>query len=73
LPNKDTVEVEGEVLETLPNTVFRVQLDSGQTILGHLSGKMRINHIRVLPGDRVRVALSPYDLTKGRIVTRLES
>jgi len=73
LPNKDTVEVEGEVTETLPNTLFRVQLDTGQAIIGHLSGKMRMHHIRVLPGDRVRVAMSPYDLSKGRIVTRLES
>lgn len=73
MPNKDTVEVEGEVTETLPNTLFRVQLDTGQAIIGHLSGKMRMHHIRVLPGDRVRVAMSPYDLSKGRIVTRLES
>jgi translation initiation factor IF-1 len=73
LPNKDTVEVEGEVMETLPNTLFRVQLQTGQAIIGHLSGKMRMHRIRVLPGDRVKVALSPYDLTKGRIVSRLES
>jgi len=66
------VEVLGEVTEALPSTVFRVQLESGQTILAHLSGKMRMNHIRVLPGDRVKVAMSPYDLTKGRITTRLE-
>jgi translation initiation factor IF-1 len=71
LSKKDTVEVEGEVTETLPNTLFRVQLSTGQLIIGHLSGKMRMHRIRVLPGDRVKVALSVYDLTKGRIVTRL--
>lgn len=66
------VEVEGEVTETLPNTQFRVKLDAGQEIIAHLSGKMRVHHIRVLPGDRVRIAMSPYDLSKGRITLRLE-
>lgn len=69
--SKDIVEVKGEVLENLPNMQFRVRLDSGQEIMGHLSGKMRIHRIRILPGDKVKVALSPYDLTKGRIVFRV--
>lgn len=68
----DTVEAQGEVTDTLPNTLFKVLLDTGQTVTAHLSGKMRINRIRVLPGDKVKVALSVYDLTKGRIVSRLE-
>ena len=72
LPKNDTVELEGEILETLPNTQFRVQLDAGQEVLAHLSGKMRVHRIRVLPGDRVKVAMSPYDLTKGRITVRLD-
>lgn len=67
------MEVEGEVTENLPNAQFRVRLDSGQELLAHLSGRMRMHHIRILPGDRVRVALSPYDLTRGRIVLRMES
>lgn len=66
------MEVEGEVTETLPNAQFRVKLTSGQEIIAHLSGRMRMNHIRVLPGDRVRAAMSPYDLTKGRITLRFE-
>lgn len=72
LPKGDTVELEGEVTENLPNTQFRVRLDAGQEIIAHLSGKMRVHRIRVLPGDRVKVAMSPYDLTKGRILLRLE-
>lgn len=64
--------MDGEIEETLPNTQFKVQLDTGQTIIGHLSGKMRIHRIRVMPGDRVRVAMSAYDLTKGRIILRLQ-
>ena len=73
LPKQDdTVEVEGEIIETLPNTQFRITLDTGHEIIGYLSGKMRINRIRVMPGDRVKVAMSPYDLTKGRIIIRLE-
>ena len=70
---KDTVEVEGEVVKNFPNTQFRVKLDSGQEIMAHLSGRMRVHRIRLLPGDRVKVALSPYDLTHGRVVLRLES
>jgi translation initiation factor IF-1 len=70
LLGKEDVEVEGEVLETFPNTQFRVKLDSGQEIIAHLSGKMRMHRIRIVPGDRVKVAMSPYDLTKGRITFR---
>jgi translation initiation factor IF-1 len=72
LSKSDAVEVEGEVTETLPNAQFRVTLDPGQEIIAHLSGKMRVHRIRVLPGDRVKVAMSPYDLSKGRITLRLE-
>ena len=65
------IVMEGEVTEALPNGMFRVRLESGHEILAHISGKMRINFIRILPGDRVRVEISPYDLTRGRIVYRL--
>lgn len=67
----DVLEVEGVVLESLPNTTFRVLLDSGQSIWAHLSGKMRLNYIKILPGDRVIVEMSVYDLSKGRITRRL--
>jgi len=67
---EETVEVEGEVVEALPNTMFRVQLDSGHEVLAHISGKMRMHYIRILPGDRVKVELSPYDLNRGRITYR---
>jgi len=63
---------EGVVLENLPNTLFKVELSDGRQILGHLSGRMRIHYIKVLPGDRVRVEMSPYDDTKGRIVLRMK-
>ncbi len=69
---EETIEVEGEVMEALPNTMFRVKLDSGQTVLGYISGKMRRYYIRILPGDRVKVELSPYDLTRGRITYRFK-
>ncbi len=65
------IVMEGEVIEALPNGMFRVQLEGGHEVLAHISGKMRINFIRILPGDRVRVELSPYDLTRGRVVYRL--
>jgi translation initiation factor IF-1 len=65
-----SVEVEGTVLEPLPNAMFRVELDNGHKILAHISGKMRMHYIRILPGDRVLVEISPYDLTRGRIVYR---
>lgn len=71
LPKKDIIELEGRVLENLPNAVFRVQLNSGQAVLGHLSGKMRVNMIKILPGDKVIIEMTPYDLTKGRITRRL--
>jgi len=68
---KDTIKVEGTVMETLPSTMFRVKLDNSHEVLAHISGKMRVNYIRLLPGDRVTVEMSPYDLTKGRITHRL--
>ncbi len=68
---KDLIELEGKVIENLPNALFRVQLDAGQIVLGHLSGKMRVNMIKVLPGDRVVIEMTPYDLSKGRITRRL--
>jgi translation initiation factor IF-1 len=68
---KDVIELEGKVVENLPNAIFRVQLDSGQIVTGHLAGKMRVNMIRVLPGDRVVIEMTPYDLTKGRITRRM--
>ncbi|PWB38281.1 MAG: translation initiation factor IF-1 [Parcubacteria group bacterium] len=68
--NKGFLEVNGEVVELLPNATFKVILESGHNILTHLSGKMRMNKIRILPGDRVVVEMSPYDLTKGRITYR---
>ncbi|MGF1573450.1 MAG: translation initiation factor IF-1 [Sumerlaeia bacterium] len=64
------IEVEGVVSETLPNAVFRVELENGLTVMAHISGKMRMHYIRILPGDKVTVELSPYDLTKGRITYR---
>jgi translation initiation factor IF-1 len=67
---EEAIEVEGIVKESLPNTMFRVELKDGHVILAHLSGKMRKFYIRIVPGDKVRVALSPYDLTRGRIVFR---
>lgn len=68
---KDVIRIEGTVTEMLPSTTFRVKLENGHEILGHISGKMRVNYIRLLPGDRVTVEMSPYDLTKGRITKRL--
>ena len=70
MAKEEPIEVEGVVKESLPNAMFRVQLDNGHTILSHISGKMRMHYIRILPGDRVTVELSPYDLTKGRITFR---
>ena len=67
---KDFIEASGEVTELLPAAMFRIKLDSGHEILGHLSGKMRMNRIRLLPGDRVKLEMTPYDLTKGRITFR---
>lgn len=66
----DVIEVEGKVVDTLPNAMFKVELENGVPILAHVSGKIRMHYIRILPGDRVTVELSPYDLTKGRITYR---
>ena len=73
MAKKDAIEVEGTVIEPLPNTMFAVELENGHRVLAHISGKLRMNFIRILPGDRVRVELSPYDLTRGRITYRLSS
>jgi translation initiation factor IF-1 len=70
LAKEEAIEVEGVVKESLPSTMFRVELKNGHVILAHLSGKMRKHYIRIVPGDKVRVALSPYDLTRGRIIYR---
>lgn len=72
MTKKDTIEVEGVVTEALPNAMFRVELDNGHKVLAHISGKMRMNFIRILPGDRVLVELSPYDFSRGRIVYRFK-
>ena len=70
MPKDDGIEVEGTVMEPLPNAMFRVGLDNGHKVLAHISGKMRMHYIRILPGDRVQVELTPYDLTRGRITYR---
>lgn len=72
MAHQGSVELEGVVKESLPNTLFRVELGNGQIVLCHLSGKMRMNFIKILPGDRVRVEMTPYDKTKGRITFRLK-
>jgi translation initiation factor IF-1 len=69
-PKEDAIVLEGTVIEPLPNAMFRVELENGHKVLAHISGKMRMHYIRILPGDRVRVELSPYDLTRGRVVYR---
>jgi translation initiation factor IF-1 len=68
----DVIEVEGTVIEPLPNAMFRVELENGHKVLAHISGKMRMHYIRILPGDRVKLELSPYDLTRGRVVYRFK-
>jgi translation initiation factor IF-1 len=70
--HQGNIEVEGEVVESLPNTLFRVKLPNGRIVLCHLSGKMRLNYIRIMPGDRVRIEMTPYDATKGRVVYRVK-
>ncbi len=70
MSKEDVIQMQGEVVETLPNATFRVTLENGHVVLGHISGKMRMHYIRILPGDKVTVELTPYDLTKGRIVFR---
>ncbi len=72
MKKEEVIQVEGLVKETLPNAMFRVEIEGGHVILGHVSGKMRMNYIRLLPGDRVTLELSPYDLTRGRIVRRIK-
>ena len=70
MSKEDSIEMQGTILETLPNTMFRVELENGHVVIAHISGKMRKNYIRILTGDKVTVALTPYDLSKGRIVFR---
>lgn len=70
MAKEEAIEVEGRVIEPLPNAMFRVELDNGHKVLAHISGKMRMHFIKILPGDKVTVELSPYDLTRGRIVYR---
>ena len=70
MSKEDVIELEGTVVETLPNTTFKVELENGHQILAHISGKLRMNFIRILPGDKVTIELSPYDLSKGRIIWR---
>ena len=70
MAKEDVIEVEGTVVETLPNTNFKVELENGHQILAHISGKLRMNYIKILPGDKVRVELTPYDLSRGRITWR---
>ena len=72
MAKEDVIEVEGTVVETLPNTNFKVELENGHQILAHISGKLRMNYIKILPGDKVKVELSPYDLTRGRITYRFK-
>lgn len=72
MAKEDAIEMEGKVLETLPNAMFQVELDNGHKVLAHISGKMRMYFIKILPGDRVKVELSPYDLTRGRITFRVK-
>ena len=70
MAKEDVIEVEGVVVEALPNTNFKVELENGHQVLAHISGKLRMNYIKILPGDKVKVELSPYDLTRGRITWR---
>ena len=70
MSKEDVIQMQGEVVENLPNTSFRVRLENGHMVLGHISGKMRMHYIRILPGDRVTVELTPYDLSRARIVFR---
>jgi translation initiation factor IF-1 len=72
MAKEEAIEVEGTVLESLPNAMFRVELENGHKVLAHVSGKMRMNFIKILPGDKVKMELSPYDLTRGRIIYRVK-
>ena len=73
MPKEENIQVEGKVLEALPNAMFRVELENGHKVLAHVAGKMRMHFIRILPGDKVTVELSPYDLTRGRITFRIRT
>ncbi|MGI8650979.1 MAG: translation initiation factor IF-1 [Rubrobacter sp.] len=73
MAKEDVIEVEGTVIEALPNTQFKVELENGHEVLAHISGKMRMNYIRILPGDRVKVEMSPYDLSRGRVTYRFRT
>lgn len=70
MPKEELIRVEGKVVESLPNTMFRVELENGHKVLAHISGKMRMHFIKILPGDKVKLELSPYDLSRGRIIYR---
>lgn len=72
MPKEESIRVDGVVVETLPNATFQVKLEQGQTVLAHISGRMRMNYIKILPGDKVTIELSPYDLSRGRIVYRFK-
>ncbi len=72
MPKKEAIEVEGTVTEALPNAMFRVELPNGHKVLAHISGKMRVHYIRILPGDKVLIELSPYDLSRGRVTYRFK-
>ena len=73
MPKEEPIQVEGTVVESLPNAMFRVELENGHRLLAHVAGKMRMHFIRILPGDKVTVEMSPYDLTRGRITFRMKS
>jgi len=72
MPKEELIETEGKIIEALPNAMFRVELENGHIVLAHVSGKMRMNFIRILPGDKVKLELSPYDLSRGRITFRVK-
>ncbi len=72
MPKEDLIETEGKIIEALPNAMFKVELENGHVVLAHVSGKMRMNFIRILPGDKVKLELSPYDLNRGRITFRVK-
>lgn len=71
MPKEELIETEGKIIEALPNAMFKVELENGHLVLAHVSGKMRMNFIRILPGDKVKLELSPYDLSRGRITFRV--
>jgi translation initiation factor IF-1 len=73
MPKEEAIQVEGTIIEPLPNAMFRVELDNGHKVLAHISGKMRMHFIKILPGDRVTLELSPYDLTRGRVTFRAKN